>query len=154
MAVRCLDPDLVVAEARRWLGTPYCHQASCRGAGTDCLGLMRGIWRALIGPEPQVVAPYAPDWAEGAGDERLLTAARQHLVAVDAAQPGDVLLFRMIARGPVKHVGVLTVGPLEAGRMVHAYSGHSVCETALTAPWRRRLAGVFRFPSDMVAERD
>ena len=80
----------------------------------------------------------------------MLTAAKRHLMAVDEARSGDVLLFRMIARGPVKHVGVLTVGPLEAGRMVHAYSGHSVCETALTAPWRRRLAGVFRFPAAAV----
>lgn len=148
-AVRCSDPDAVVAEARRWLGTPYCHQASCRGVGTDCLGLMRGLWRALIGPEPEVVAPYSPDWAEGAGDERLLMAARRHLVTVPepAARPGDVLVFRMIGRGPVKHVGILSEGPPDGGRMIHAYSGHAVCETALTPAWRRRLAGTFRFPA-------
>ncbi|MDG1118150.1 MAG: peptidase, partial [Flavimaricola sp.] len=29
----------VVATARGWIGTPYLHQASCRGAGCDCLGL-------------------------------------------------------------------------------------------------------------------
>ena len=42
----------VVATARGWLGTPYLHQASCRGAGCDCLGLLRGLWRALAGAEP------------------------------------------------------------------------------------------------------
>ncbi len=148
MAGRCLDPDQVVDEARRWLGTPYCHQASVCGVGTDCLGLMRGIWRALIGPEPEIVTAYSSDWAEAAGDERLLSAARRHLMAVPEAEarPGDVLVFRMIARGPVKHVGVLTTGPLDGGRMIHAYSGHAVCETALTPAWRRRLAGAFRFP--------
>lgn len=33
----------IVARARAWIGTPYEHQASCRGAGTDCLGLLRGL---------------------------------------------------------------------------------------------------------------
>ena len=32
------------AAAIRWLGTPYHHQASVRGAGCDCLGLIRGIY--------------------------------------------------------------------------------------------------------------
>ena len=148
-AVRCSDPDAVIAEARRWLGTPYCHQASCRGVGTDCLGLLRGIWRELIGPEPEPVPPYSADWAEGAGDERLLGAALRHLIAgpEDGAARGDVLLFRMIARGPAKHVAVLSFGDVADGRMIHAYSGHAVCETSLTRPWRRRMAGVFRFPA-------
>ena len=30
----------VVATARAWIGTPYVHQASVRGAGCDCLGLL------------------------------------------------------------------------------------------------------------------
>ena len=148
-AVRCSDPEAVVAEARRWLGTPYCHQASCRGVGTDCLGLLRGIWRELIGPEPEPVPPYSADWAEGAGDERLLVAALRHLVSVPGDIPvsGDVLVFRMIARGPAKHVAVLSSDGLEGGRMIHAYSGHAVCETSVTEPWRRRLTGTFRFPA-------
>jgi NlpC/P60 family putative phage cell wall peptidase len=148
-AVRCSDPEDVVAEARRWLGTPYCHQASCRGVGTDCLGLLRGIWREVIGPEPQPVPPYSADWVEGAGDERLLDAALRHLIAVPDGDSvrGDVLLFRMIAHGPVKHVAVLSSDERQNRRMIHAYSGHAVCETSLTAAWRRRLAGVFRFPA-------
>ena len=39
----------IVAAARGWLGTPYRHQASVRGEGADCLGLVRGVWRELIG---------------------------------------------------------------------------------------------------------
>ncbi len=150
-AVRYSDPDAVVAEARHWLGTPYCHQGSCKGVGTDCLGLMRGIWRALLGAEPEQVAPYSADWAEGSGDERLLRAAIRHLVpATGAGQPGDVLLFRMVKRGPVKHVGILVAGSVNGGRMIHAYSGHNVCETALTPAWHRRIAGAFRFPPPAV----
>lgn len=31
----------IVAAARGWIGTPYLHQASLKGVGTDCLGLVR-----------------------------------------------------------------------------------------------------------------
>jgi NlpC/P60 family putative phage cell wall peptidase len=138
----------IVAAARSWIGTPYRHQASCRGVGADCLGLVRGIWREVLGQEPARPPAYTPDWAEATGEERLLEAALRHLVQVpgDAAAAGDVLLFRMVERGPAKHAAILTSPWLPGGTIVHAYSGHAVCETRLTEPWARRLAGVFRFP--------
>ena len=79
-----------VAVAREWLGTPYRHQASVRGEGADCLGLLRGIWRDLIGEEPEQAGPYRPDWAEVGGEESLLQAARRWLreIPVEAAPPG------------------------------------------------------------------
>ena len=88
--------DEIVAAARSWLGTPYRHQASRKGAGCDCLGLVRGVWRELVGPEPARLPPYTPDWAEALGQETLLHAARRHLreVPVGEARDGDVLVFR------------------------------------------------------------
>jgi NlpC/P60 family putative phage cell wall peptidase len=154
MAVHCsgADPELrrrAVAEARRWIGTPYCHQASVCAAGADCLGLLRGVWRAVIGPEPERAGPYSADWSETSGEERLLAAAMRHLVPIDPAEAGfgDILLFRMHPSAPAKHVGLLVSERLDQGRIVHAYSGHSVCETHLTASWRRKLAACFRFPA-------
>lgn len=149
-ADRCSAPDpaAIVAAARGWLGTPYCHQASCRGVGADCLGLVRGVWREVVGAEPETVPAYTPDWAETTGKERLLDAARRLMrpVEVAEARAGDVLVFRMIAHGPAKHLAILITDDLNDGRLIHAYSGHTVCETALTEAWRRRLAGAFRFP--------
>lgn len=146
------DPTLrrrAAIEARRWIGTPYCHQASVRGAGADCLGLLRGVWRAVIGPEPEVPPPYSSDWSEAAGEERLMAAAVRHLIPIRACEAGagDVLLFRMRAGAPAKHLGVLVSDTLACGRMVHAYSGHGVCETHLASGWLRRLVAVFRFPA-------
>ncbi|MBN9249774.1 MAG: hypothetical protein J0I86_04210, partial [Mesorhizobium sp.] len=46
--------DEIVAEALSWLGTPYRHQASSKGVGCDCLGLIRGVWRSLYGNELEV----------------------------------------------------------------------------------------------------
>jgi NlpC/P60 family putative phage cell wall peptidase len=137
----------VVALARSWIGTPYRHQGSCKGAGTDCLGLLRGLWREMLGAEPVAVPPYTPDWAETAGAEDLLVAARRFLmpVAEGAAAEGDVLVLRMRDRGPAKHVGILAdAGPHPT--LIHAYSGHGVVESPLTPSWARRIAGAFRFP--------
>lgn len=134
----------IVAEARSWIGTPYRHQASLKGVGCDCLGLVRGVWRVLIGPEPEQPPPYAPDWAESGGSETLMQAAVRHLVPVahDAFAPGDVLLFRWRAHLPAKHAAIVTARDL----MVHAHDGAAVTEVAITPWWRRRLACALRFP--------
>jgi len=146
--------ERALAAARLWIGTPYRPQASVRGAGADCLGLVRGIWREVCGAEPEVPPPYSPDWAERAraGDRRaepLLSAAQRWLVPVPAAdaQAGDVAVFRYAPGRVAKHCAVLTATPEDIGaRMIHAYAGRAVCEAALTPWWRRRLAGVFAFP--------
>jgi NlpC/P60 family putative phage cell wall peptidase len=135
-----------VAAARGWIGTPYRHGASCRGAGADCLGLVRGVWRELYGREPEEVPPYGPDWSEAGREERLWAAALRHLEARDGAcvAAGDLLLFRMRDGAVAKHLGIAT-GPEQ---FVHAYSGHGVIESALTPPWTRRVVARFGFPGE------
>lgn len=134
----------VVAAARAWIGTPYRHQASVRGAGTDCLGLVRGVWREVMGEEPERPPAYTPDWAEALGEETLLCAARRHLreIAIGETAPGDVLLFRMGQGSPAKHAGIVS----GAGRIIHAYWGRGVCETRLVPWWERRIAAAFAWP--------
>ncbi|MBY6239757.1 NlpC/P60 family protein [Methylosinus sp. Sm6] len=133
----------IVAEARRWIGTPYRHQASLIHVGCDCLGLVRGVWRALIGPEPEAPPPYTPDWAEALGVETLASAAHRHFVAADARwlRPGDVLLFRFREGAPAKHLGIAT----DSNHMVHAHGGACVAEAPIGL-WRRRIVGAFAFP--------
>jgi len=134
----------IVAAARLWLGTPYHHQASLRGVGCDCLGLVRGIWRDLLGSEPELPPPYAPGWAESLRRETLADAAMRHLRRVEnaAAQPGDVLLFRWRSHLPAKHCAILS----EPGRIIHAHDGAEVAEVAFTPWWRRHLSHAFSFP--------
>ena len=148
---RPADPDQVVALARDWLGTPYHDQACLKSVGCDCLGLARGIWRELHGPEPFPIPPYSRDWGE-TGDREVLAegAARLMLpVPLDARQPGDLLLFRMRAGAIAKHVGVLTA----PDHFLHAYERRGVIEEPLTQPWARRIAFVFRFPRPRRAAR-
>mgnify|MGYP000707550034 CR=1 FL=1 len=132
----------IIYEARAWIGTPYRHQASARGAGCDCLGLVRGVWRAVIGAEPEIAHAYTPDWAERGGRETLHAAAHRHLVPVTDAQPGDVLLFRMRDGVPMKHAAILSA----PDHIIHAYWGRAVVESALVPFWRARIAAAFAFP--------
>lgn len=135
----------VVAEARRWIGTPFRHQASLRGVGCDCLGLVRGIWRVCIGPEPEETPPYAADWASCGAQERLAEAGFRHFrwIASHAAAPGDVLLFRWRRGSLASHLGVLSA----ADRLIHAHDGACVAEVQLPEAWRRRIAFAFAFPT-------
>ena len=139
-----ISREAILVEAREWIGTPYQHQASAKHVGTDCLGLVRGVWRAVYGDEPEATPPYTADWAERQGEETLLAAARRHLIEIPIADahPGDVLLFRMDARSPMKHAAILETDE----RIIHAYWGRAVVRSRLASWWRVRWAAAFAFP--------
>ena len=138
------DPDLVVAVARAWLGTPYHDQASLRGVGCDCLGLARGVWREMVGAETFPIPPYSRDWGEIGPREVLAEGARRMMreIAIVDAVPGALILFRMAPRAIAKHVGILA-GP---DSFIHSYERLGVIEEGLTPIWRRRIAFAFLFP--------
>lgn len=169
----------VLAIAGSWIGTPYRHQGAVKGVGCDCLGLVRGIWRELYGAEPEAVPAYAADWAERAGEERLMAAAGRHFVDVplfEESLPGDLVLFRFRPYLAAKHAGILARLPVENGdrgrgdggcdwggaygghlsddhrrgpppdAFIHAYEQSAVTLSALVPGWRRRIAGIYRFP--------
>ncbi|MDT8326177.1 MAG: NlpC/P60 family protein [Roseovarius sp.] len=141
--------DRIVVAARGWIGTPYLHQAACKGAGCDCLGLIRGVWQEVLGVEPERPPAYSMDWSEPARIEALWEAAKRHLrpKAITEEAPGDVLLFRMRDGSVAKHLGV--AGRIGAqATFIHAYSGHCVVESPLSAPWRRRIVARFEFPQE------
>jgi NlpC/P60 family putative phage cell wall peptidase len=127
-----------------WIGTPYHHQASAKGIGTDCLGLVRGVWREIFGGEAEQPPAYARDWAEASGAETMLAAARRHMTEIDLGRlaPGDVVLFRLRPGMAAKHAAVVS----GEGRMIHAMEGRPVAEVPLGPWWRRRIAAAFSFP--------
>jgi NlpC/P60 family putative phage cell wall peptidase len=134
----------IVRIAREWIGTPYRHQASRKGVGCDCLGLVRGVWREIYGHEPEATPAYSPDWAEATGREQLAQAAHRHMIGkpLTDVEEADLLLFRWMPHLPAKHAGIATDG----GRMVHAQDGHAVSEIWLSPWWLKRVAFAFRFP--------
>jgi NlpC/P60 family putative phage cell wall peptidase len=138
-----MTPEAVVAAARQWLGTPYRHQGATLGAGCDCLGLLRGVWRTLYGGEPLVLPNYRADWRDGRHAGELLAAAETLLVQV-AGQPqaGQVVLFRLGRTALPRHCGI-AVGER---RFIHAQERLGVIEANFTEGWRRRVAGLYDFP--------
>jgi NlpC/P60 family putative phage cell wall peptidase len=165
-----MTADEIVAAARSWLGTPYHHQASVKGVGCDCLGLVRGVYEELCGQPAETPPPYSRDWAEACATETMLEGARRHFIEIDPreARAGDVLIFRLRTGAMAKHAGIiscapgirpalahLAVGPAEERaplRMIHAVEGAPACEVHLNAWWRRRIAAAFRFPDRVVRE--
>lgn len=142
---RLID-ERVVETARRWTGTPYLHQASKRGVGCDCLGLVRGVWRDLFGAEPETPPPYTSVWADADRSETLLAAAQRNFVECPQGHvtPGAVLVFRLRPQHPAKHAGIVSA----PGHFIHAYEANDVVESELSTFWTSRIAGVFRFPDE------
>lgn len=135
--------ERIVAAARGWLGTPYRHQASIRSVGADCLGLVRGIWREVIGTEPEAIPAY-PRLAPGGDKDELLLDAfdRYFRPVIEGPTTGHVLLFRLRPLSPVRHCGILA----RSGRLIHAVERRGTVEIELDQRWQRRLAAVFAFP--------
>jgi NlpC/P60 family putative phage cell wall peptidase len=140
-----MQQEHILRIAESWIGTPYRHQASLKGVGCDCLGLIRGVWRELYGSEPETVPGYSMGWAEAGAGEWLAQAAARHMtpIALEMAGAGDVLLFRWRPALPAKHAAI------HAGdnRMIHAQDNAAVAAVTLDRFWTKRLAFAFRFPA-------
>lgn len=134
----------IVSIARSWKGTPYHHQESVKGAGCDCLGLVRGVYQEYTGKPAAIFSPYSRDWAETSREETLINAAEKHLISTSkfSMHKGDVLIFRFRKWMVAKHTAILT----SEHRMVHAIEGSKVEEVHLGKWWQRHIAAVFTFP--------
>jgi len=114
----------LVAEARRWLGTPYRYGGKSR-SGTDCSGMVMEVYR-------EVCAVKLP---------RTSSAQMSYCteVARNKARIGDLMFFG--GSGKVSHVG-LYIGN---GEMIHASSSRGVMVSDVdTGYWGNRLLGAGR----------
>lgn len=130
----------IIAEARRWLGTPFQHQGRMRGVGCDCLGLVAGVALALGYIDQQPPADYGrrPD------GRRLAAALDTYLTCKQGApEPGDIVL--MTWRINPMHVAIVgdSVSPFS---LIHAASEFGrVVEHGADANWQRRILAVYEF---------
>ena len=94
-----LTNDKALEIARSWIGTPYRHQCSLKGEGTDCLGLLRGVYRELYSTgDPKEMPNYSMSWNEHLSTDPLIEATREFLdeFPLKAHIPGKVLLFVLL----------------------------------------------------------
>lgn len=89
--------QLVIAEARTWIGTPYHDKARVKGAGCDCLTLLAEVYARAGVIEPVVDIPfYRLDAFMHRGDESYLDGILDHHGReVVIPEPGDVAMFKM-----------------------------------------------------------
>ena len=141
----------VVAEARRWIGTPFRHQARVRGAGCDCGGMVGGIAVALgLVPASWWAQTFDPAFA-GYGRQPhgglLESVCDQFMarIASSAADLGDVLLMRFGA--DPQHVGIIADYRHGGHSIVHALASVGrVVEHRLSPVWRQRAVVAYRLP--------
>ncbi|HYW04999.1 MAG TPA: NlpC/P60 family protein [Gammaproteobacteria bacterium] len=87
--------EQIVVEARSWIGTPYRHQASIKGVGVDCYGLVWGITNAL---EELWTPPRVRRYGEQPSDT-MKPICDAHMIAIPREEIalGDVLLIRFFS---------------------------------------------------------
>lgn len=91
----------VIAEAREWLGTPYCHMGRVKGGAADCLTLLAEVYeRAGVTPHIEI-EHYPPDWYMHRDAERYVAGVLGAGCAEIAGppdgpnpEPGDIVVFR------------------------------------------------------------
>lgn len=113
-SVKLRSSDDIVAEAKRWLGTPYRYGGKERRRGTDCSGMVMTIY------------------LDKAGLKLPRNSARQQefcrRIDRDRLAPGDLVFFRSSRRGgKVSHVGIYTGN----GEFIHASSSRGVMVSRL-----------------------
>lgn len=134
----------VVAAARGWIGTPYCHQGRLHGVGVDCIGLVICVARdgGLVDPGFDYNGyRRRPDGTT------LLQVSRMHMTQIEQSQmqPGDVVVVAFDT--DPQHFGIL--GDYRHGGLsiIHAASGHgAVVETRLMFSRALRFVAAFQLP--------
>lgn len=141
-----MTPAEAAADARAWLGTPFVHQASLRGVGVDCVGLVGALGRDRGTPDGLAWAGDREAHAYGRvpNPRFLLTGAERFLDRIDPglADVGDVVLMRF--RDEPQHFAVISRA--EPPYIIHASSMRGrVVENRLDDMWRRRIVRAYRY---------
>ena len=135
-----VTPDEILEEVREWMGTPFQHQCRQKGVASDCIGLLYVVAENLGLAPDEIPVDYIgyKNVPEDGKLERNLGYYMQK-VRMSQIQPGDVLL--MSFTGDPQHVAFYT-----GDTIIHALStAKKTTEHSLSAKWRKRICGAYRF---------
>lgn len=136
----------IIQEAKEWVGTPYQHQASLKGIGCDCLGLVRGI-ASDLGYLPPNLNKTDPETI-GYGNQpygKLVPLFVKYCqeIPLNALSEGHILIFK-IKREP-QHCAIF----IGNNTIIHALiTVPCVVEHEMDIDWLSKITNVFRFPDD------
>ena len=131
--------ELIIDEARTWLGTPFKHQGRVKGRGVDCAGLIVGVAKALD-IEDYTFTGYGREPNKGMLESEIA----KYCIPMPKPMPGCILVFRF-AYEP-QHLAIYT----DQNTIIHAYQKARKCiEHRLDDKWRNRLVSCwgYKWPS-------
>ncbi len=133
--------DLVVAEARRWLGVRWVHQGRSEH-GIDCVGLVVKVARALNisdydfkgYPRDPVAGEFVGHFLAGGGTR----------IPIPNAQPADLMVFR--DNTFPCHVGIVAAWD-DGPTLIHAHAARrKVVEERMVGDWGKQWVAAFAMP--------
>ena len=140
--------EQIVSEARRWIGTPYHHQAALCGVGVDCVGLIRGVGHATGAlPEDAEAWDRFGGYSRVPNPNRMGEGMRLFLRPLDFdPQEGDIAWLHWRVDLPM-HLAILASDHRGGLTLIHSYSeAGGVVEHGLTPEWLARVHSWWRYP--------
>ena len=130
----------IVSEAKKWLGTPWRHNAQILGAGVDCVQLLIAVY-SEVGLIPKVdTGMYPKDWHLNRSQPLFMLGLLRFTEPVDTPEVGDVVMFkfgRQAAHGAI-HIG--------QDEIIHAWSDvrQVIVTNIKNHPLEKRIDGFYR----------
>ena len=135
--------EIVVAEAKTWLKTPYHHMGRIKGAGVDCGQLLAAVYESAGVVDHFDPGYYPVDWHLHRSEEKYVEAisaqaAEELLPPERIPLPGDIAVYQF--GRTVSHGVIVIEWPL----VIHAYVGLGVIYgDANQSPLAGRLRKIF-----------
>lgn len=141
--------DILIEEAKSYLGVPWRHQGRSR-SGVDCVGFLVQTWKKL-GIQINDAKGYSRN-PDGVNLKKLLDEQPSIEEVLDRKpRIGDILLFRI--RKHPQHVALVIPSNTADLGMIHAFNGGTkqVVQHDLADYWKKRIVSVYRLKEECLS---
>lgn len=131
-----IDGRKAVDEARKWIGTPFHHQARLIGVGVDCIGVVIGVARAL-----NYCCHDVAGYSKNPFRQQLRENLEMDVDRIHVLEDGCILL--MCFDADPQHVAIYNAVD---DTIIHALAVQKTCvEHRLDTVWKSRIKALYRF---------
>ena len=144
-----MNHEILIKQARTWIGTPFHHQGRLKGKGCDCLGMLIGVADELKLEHAgkSIAALDNTHYSRSPNVSELLSKMAENLQEIEltSMQIGDIALMKL--GGNPQHLGIITDYINGGFGILHAICGNGVVEHILNDAWKERIYKIYRFVS-------